>query len=333
MVLGRAVARCRRGVRASPPRHAGDPDRRAIRPSRCGLPTPARPTATTWRAPPTATRPWAYFFWCGRIHQHGMLLDRSGEIGKGTELPGRGRVLAQAVMDEPEQLPHRGCVGICVTQRTQDAGGVALRARRSPLPRRGRAPGWRDSLPCPRAGGAPRTLPWIAAGGAGSPAPCARFCLSTTIAPRSGPRRTLRSAGRAAAVGAASGSSFRRYGGLDTGSRCAWGCGRRCCATSACSLRGADPARTRSVNQDDPGHRCAVRSPRRARALPMTRASDARWFGLPRASGRPRPPLPRVCRDARPSVLRWTPSGSAPSGGTTCRRTTGRRAPGARAAR
>ena len=46
-----------------------------------------------------------------------------------SELLRRGRVVAEPVLDEPEELAHRGRVGIGVAQRTQHAGRVALPPR------------------------------------------------------------------------------------------------------------------------------------------------------------------------------------------------------------
>ena len=60
------------------------------------------------------------------VHEHGVLLDRSGEVGERAELLGRGRVLAEPVVHEAEQLAHRGRVGIRVAQRAQQARRVAL---------------------------------------------------------------------------------------------------------------------------------------------------------------------------------------------------------------
>ena len=112
----------------------------------------------------------------GAVHQHRVLLDRAGQVGERPELPRRGRILAEPVVAQSQQLPHRGRVGVRVAQRTQDAHRVAFVAGVDRLGRARellhRAVRHRD----PRADAAPRWPPSNAtdAGGARWPCGCRR---------------------------------------------------------------------------------------------------------------------------------------------------------------
>ena len=123
----------------------------------------------------------------GAVHQHRMLLDRAGEVDERLELLGRGRVLAEPVLAEPEQLPHGARVGVGVAQRAQEPGRIAFVPGVERLGRAGEL-GWAWRAPGPRCGRA-RRRPRLSGA-----APACRRGRSTLVAARRrfGLRRRLR---------------------------------------------------------------------------------------------------------------------------------------------
>ena len=129
-----------------------------------------------------------------------------------------------------------------------------------------------------------------------------RFALSTTGAPRSGPRRTLRSAGLRLARARLRARRGSGSAGSGTGSRCASGCDRRCSSTSACCRAPVvGPGRRPPAGRHASPPGCCA-----ARPLPRgTPAGDDR--GAPRAGPGLRS---RAHRDDRPTVR---PSAARPN--------------------
>ncbi len=113
-----------RRASGSPP--AGGRCRPVRRRARSALGDRARPTATTARAPPRAPRPCRSGVARARVHEDGMLFDRTREVDERGELAERSGILAEPVVDEAEQLADRGRVRVGVAQRPQDAGRVAF---------------------------------------------------------------------------------------------------------------------------------------------------------------------------------------------------------------